>query len=382
MATQTLFHLGNHPELSAAEIEALIGHRGERHHDVLLTHLPDSTTPSAFIEQLGGCIKMSEIIAVNHDPQEVVVEDLLANHPQGKLEFGLNRFPAHGPDLKTILVQIKKALKQEGRSSRFLNTDGGNLPSATIVMAGLLHHGTDYNLIKFPEKTFLTRTIAVQPFDRYKSRDYEKPVRLRFDGMLPPKLAQVMINLAGPLPTGATLYDPFCGSGTILGEALLKGMNVIGSDADPNAIAASKKNLMALRNNPSFSIKPEQTQQVFEQDARQLTQSLLPSPPTLVVTELDLGPPLNHAASSAKIEGIQNNLLPLYKDFLHALSPLLLLGTPAIIAFPLHYSSSGPHPLKGLDALIHHAGFTSHRLLVYHRPEQAVGREIRVLERR
>jgi tRNA G10 N-methylase Trm11 len=52
--------------------------------------------------------------------------------------------------------------------------------------------------------------------------------------MIPPKLAQVMINLARRDEADfqdKILFDPFCGSGTILMEAYLMGIkNIIGSD--------------------------------------------------------------------------------------------------------------------------------------------------------
>src|SRR3989344_7958542 len=83
----------------------------------------------------------------------------------------------------------------------------------------------------------LAKTCAVQEFEEYSQRDYGRPGRGLVFGSMPPKLAKIMINLA-QLPASATILDPFCGSGTILQEALLLGyQNVIGSDVSTKAVA-------------------------------------------------------------------------------------------------------------------------------------------------
>lgn len=387
----------------------MVGHAVEHEGNVALTRLPEGITPQGLMGELGGCIKISEIVGVGKNPFEIIIETLQAQIPEGKIEFGLNIYPFNKKVLAEGIRTIKEELKEAGRSVRFLNQEE-NLPSATIEKSGILKKGTDMNIVKIGSRTLTTRTIAVQPFDTYRHRDYEKPARLPHDGMLPPKLAQIMINLSvmvshgvtqnhsvtlslskGGTPlAGKTLYDPFCGSGTILGEAMLKGMKVVGSDVDANAVKAATKNLAMLAEAVTIVL---QKPHLFIKDAitpysLPTTNYQLSSPPDLVVSELDLGPPLIRPASIPRIEGIQNNLIPLYRGFLTSLAPLLKPGTPVVLAFPLHYAApvppatiSTPHPLRNLNQLLQETGFKSHRTLTYHRPGQAVGREIRVLEK-
>jgi len=59
-------------------------------------------------------------------------------------------------------------------------------------------------------------------------------------GSLRPVVAAAMVELAGK-PEGL-LVDPFCGSGTILGEARRAGWEVAGLDIDPAAVEASTAN--------------------------------------------------------------------------------------------------------------------------------------------
>ena len=64
-------------------------------------------------------------------------------------------------------------------------------------------------------------------------------------GMLPPKLAQMMINLSretGILPT--KIYDPCCGLGTVLIEAINMGItDVYGSDLSAKMCSCTEENI-------------------------------------------------------------------------------------------------------------------------------------------
>ena len=57
-----------------------------------------------------------------------------------------------------------------------------------------------------------------------------------------PRLARFMVNLAR-VKRGARILDPFCGTGSILLEAGLMGMDIHGSDIDERMINASRINL-------------------------------------------------------------------------------------------------------------------------------------------
>ena len=59
-----------------------------------------------------------------------------------------------------------------------------------------------------------------------------------------PIAATVMINLLNVLP-GQTVYDPFCGSGTLLAEVLgtVPGTHVAGSDINKDALEAARQNM-------------------------------------------------------------------------------------------------------------------------------------------
>lgn len=62
-------------------------------------------------------------------------------------------------------------------------------------------------------------------------------------GSLKPTVAAAMVRLAGDGRSNLKVVDTFCGSGTILCEAALKGYQVFGSDIDPLSIQITKANL-------------------------------------------------------------------------------------------------------------------------------------------
>src|SRR6185503_16098722 len=99
----------------------------------------------------------------------------------------------------------------------------------------------------------LAQTLFVQDIEAYGARDQARPARDARVGMLPPKLAQIILNLsAGPLRPAAPqlerlrILDPFCGTGVILQEALLMGYSVLGTDIEPRMADYSKRNLRWL----------------------------------------------------------------------------------------------------------------------------------------
>lgn len=64
-------------------------------------------------------------------------------------------------------------------------------------------------------------------------------------GKMRPELASWAIERVSQ--PGDTIYDPFCGSGTVLLEGALRGRTVIGSDLNPYACLISKSKIEALR---------------------------------------------------------------------------------------------------------------------------------------
>jgi len=70
--------------------------------------------------------------------------------------------------------------------------------------------------------------------------------------ILKPKMARVMVNLSN---AKNEILDPFCGTGSILIEAAINGLKIIGSDYDDRMIKRSKINLKHYKIKPKSLIK-------------------------------------------------------------------------------------------------------------------------------
>jgi SAM-dependent methyltransferase len=90
------------------------------------------------------------------------------------------------------------------------------------------------------ERTTVAARLGRRPLHRRPYRVVSRPVALH------PPLARALVALADA-PLGATLVDPFCGTGTIAIEAKLArpDLQVTASDVEPAAVAAARANARA-----------------------------------------------------------------------------------------------------------------------------------------
>jgi tRNA (guanine10-N2)-dimethyltransferase len=112
-----------------------------------------------------------------------------------------------------------------------------------------------------------------------------------FPVSMKPKLARALINLSGV--QHGKIFDPFCGTGGILLEGAMIGLEVEGSDLDKNMVLAAKKNFLEYQVYGEFSVA----------DARKKIVKA-----KAIVTD----PPYGRRASLKKSE-----IESLYKDFLN-----------------------------------------------------------------
>jgi tRNA G10 N-methylase Trm11 len=249
-------------------------------------------------------------------------------------------------------------------------------------------------------KTIVAQSIAVQDIEKYTARDQKRPYRDAKVGMLPPKLAQTIINLAvGPFErelvcntpvapagrqskTSTTVLDPFCGSGVILQEASLMDLDAYGTDLSPLMVDYSAKNLKWLENNfRYYNKKPK-----FE--AADATSYKWPHSFDTIATEAYLGKPLSSQPSADLLDKISIECDLIIEKFLKNLASQTKPGFRLCVAIPAWKINKGFLHLRTLDKLSD-LGYNrlkfvhvSNDELIYHRPDQIVARELVVLERK
>ena len=233
--------LGRQPEFGLAELESVLGaeHVLSFGPYALLDTLP-------LLPELGGTIKLAQVVdrVTAKSLDDLVIDwEALASAGAGSFDFGISVYglrvtPAR---ITALGLTAKKLLKAGGRSVRFVAPKDG----ATAMTAAQLKYnhipgrGFEILIAAHGGEIITAVTTAVQDIDAYTERDQARPGRDARVGMLPPKLAQILVNLAA----GDHVYDPFCGSGVVLQEALLMGKPASGSDIDPAMVKAAQSNL-------------------------------------------------------------------------------------------------------------------------------------------
>ncbi len=405
---QCLCILGRQPELGLAELESLYGSEHVRlvGNDVAII---DVDPCALAFSRLGGSIKLAKFLTIlDTTTWEDLVDfgiSTIPEHvkqvPEGKFKLGVS---VHGisvtpKKINAGALSFKKAIKTTGRNVRIVPNNTKQLSSAQ-VLHNHLTGATGWELLFIADgnKTILAQTIVVQDIEAYAARDQARPKRDARIGMLPPKLAQILINLANgqlpepPLPdkngfcvdpdTGAlgrTLLDPFCGTGVVLQEALLMGYDTYGTDLEPRMIEYSQTNLKWLTMHRLGNFRLEVA------DAMQATWT---RPFDLLATETYLGRPLSLLPSPVKLDEIIRDCDHIHKKFLQNLAKQVKPGVRLCLAVPAWKTPNGFKHLPVLDHLTD-MGYTrvsfvrtGNDQLIYHRPDQLVGRELVVVTRK
>jgi len=245
------FILGSNPTLSIAELSAVFNYREfsliQKNIAILKC---DYEIKADVIKKIGGTIKFGLICDEldSYDIKNLLNSIAVFAKPEKdiktKFKFGISYYGSFKINIKVLGMEYKKSLKQLGLNSRWVISKEPTLSSVVVEQNKLVsEQGVEIVIIQFNKKLFLGKTLAVQPFKELSFRDYNRPARDDRSGMLPPKLAQIMINLSGANKE-KTILDPFCGSGTIITEAMLMGYKkIIGADISKKAIEDTEKNI-------------------------------------------------------------------------------------------------------------------------------------------
>lgn len=373
-----LFELGRQPDISEAELTAVLSFFSLGY-QIVGTQLPyifveikTSFDPVTLMDRLGGTIKIARCVGEGKKPEEIasVIEDLQL---EGKIQFSLS-----GNNAKSLALETKKILKENGRSVRYIEAKN----TATILHNSLVQKSGDFTLTK--EGMFVTE--AIQPIEDWGERDFGRPGRDSRSGMLPPKLARIMINLAGANTTLNTniqekkILDPFCGSGTVLMESILLGYtHIFGSDISDRAIQDTKINTEWILENGKKE-KPA-TLKIVQMDVRRIADKIQSGSIDSIATEPFLGKPLKGTETRDSLEKQAHELKSLYVEAFKAFAKLMKKGGTIVFLIPRFKCKQEWIRIHCTEE-IQKLGFEISPLspttpfLIYSRPDQFVAREI------
>jgi tRNA G10 N-methylase Trm11 len=291
-------------------------------------------------------------------------------------------------------------MQNGGSSIRLVLPEFNSLALASVVVTKnqLIEKGAEICVIPDTKQIFIGKTLVVQDFEDYGRRDYQRPFRDDRQGMIPPKVAQIMINLSASKP-GSVLLDPFCGMGTIVQEGVLLGHKVVGTDLERFNISSAEKNLEWFRNRYKL---PKTRYHVEASDARhasKVIQNLISTKAingvNSIVTEGTLGPVYSKFPKTSDIEKNFEDLSKLYSEVFEDVNLYLKTGGSVVMCLPCYKKNANEYiRFKDLDfitskgyhieslikpALAEKMPFlrlTSRGTAIYDRKDQIVAREI------
>ncbi len=335
---------------------------------------------------LGGILKVIEPISYIDSIASSIVQ-FLVNHTEHKKIIFTLQSSARDSETVKLPIEIKKQLATHGRSARFIASNQTN-NAATLLRNQIIQKGGEFHIINRGETIILGRTIDVQNIDAWTERDINKPARDAKLGMLPPKLARSMLNLSG-VHQNNTVLDPFCGTGTVLLEALTLGINCIGSDANPVSCEASRTNTSWFQKKYSSP----QSVTILQADARDIARRINQTVDA-IVTEPYLGNVKTLTYNQRMAEA--HSLADLYVNSLLNWKKILHVGAKVVMAIPLFVTRVGKISIP-IHNRIEKIGFkivpppaiatsmkdelSPHGNILYGRENQRVMREILVLEK-
>jgi len=411
--------LGRQPALGIAELEKVFGSKSI---SVLSDMAALIDTDDLDIQHLGGSPKAGKVVEQLqksdwHKVSQRIVQLYSSkwSNFEGKITLGISAygFKVDAREVQKSGIILKQKLKKSGVSLRLIPNSDSALNSAVSHhnKLGLSDNKVELLVVCAKDGTvYLAESTGSQNITAYARRDQERPKRDAFVGMLPPKLAQIMINLAcgqmvdsswymvdgkksqilnpvsDTLPSTTyklppTILDPFCGTGVILQEAALMNYSVYGTDLSEKMIRYSRDNLNWLADSHHVNFD----WYLYEGDA---TSTKWREPIDAVVSETYLGQPFSAPPSPAKLEEVKQNCDHITSEFLKNLGKQIKPGTPLCIAVPAWRDKGGRFTHLPLISTIARLGYKPYEFknisqndLLYFRENQVVARELLVLTR-
>ncbi len=407
-----LFFTGSWPELSRNELAAVLGVQSgqftQLEKSVLALEIDgDSGFPGdnslqylhALQLRLGGTTKIAVELACM--PKAVMGTALFE---QVKAQSGERLTFAIGAvgqiNTRYLTGMISQELKKQGVKVRFIEAKNGSEVSSAQTFTNKLALMTakgevqtaarEYVLVQDGANVRISVVATVQDIAWYSKRDIAIPKPDPVSGMLPPKLAQMMVNLAvgTDVAPGVVVYDPFCGNGRVVSEAWLLGgvVRAVGSDIHLERSQDTTTNLewVAAQVGKTLPTGPYSLQLDATNPEQQLLEQLLYTggipDPLYIVAEPFLGMPLRSPLQSNQKQAWLEELSKLYLGFFEQWKPGVrdVLPKAMVVVFPRTKTQAGEEVsvFGNLVDKLSQIGYSTVALGCYQRPDSYIARDI------
>lgn len=395
--------LGNTPALSLLELETLFPNQVQLALPSLAKITPtEEVNAQLLLNITGGTFKVLEELSswTEAAVDQAGLVDWIGNYLQEKAakpQFGVYCL-GFGEQLVSE-QDIKQYLKLNNHPSRFVDSSNKGVSSALF-----LHHPEIFDLliVKSEGRISVLQSLVVQNIDDWTNRDRNKPYADRKKGMLPPKVARMMVVIGAGLPYQAyvsqmtadasateasvanpntettspvTILDPFCGTGTVVMEAAALGFAAIGSDSSNETIIQARDNITWFESEYPITHHPE----LFTADATASSLSdRLPNKVDVIVTEPFLGKP---RAEFRQLPNIYKGLEKLYLGAFKRWRNVLRNQGRIAIVFPLVDTGKNLYSLESLIDKLPDLGYTiTSGPIEYARTQATTRRQIYIFE--
>lgn len=412
-----VFILGREQEIALAELKAVLVRFGF-YFDIykitgnqVFANIDNFTVNDAVkvMDALAGTIKIYKLEGLIEKDIAAQIVSLFRSHKtsgEGKINFAISYFGRgfSRQNINSIALTAKKQLKSDFSLRYVESRDSAELSSILSLKNNLATKGIEFGLFDSEIGTL----VALNNPEEWSKRDYDKPASDKFSGMLPPKLARMMVNLAlgqiskeqgvrsrenntpsSKLSTpNCVVWDPFCGSGNVLMEAMMLGYDAIGSDISEKAVEDTKANIEWLKSQNTdnrIQITVSQADATSDSLIRNLELEIRNYNSMAVVCEPYLGEPKKFKPTYNAAAGEYSKIKELYIKFLKNISqpPTSNFQLFLCLVFPLVETIEGKRfsLFKASVDEIRELGYTqSCPTMIYGRDYQVVKREIALLE--
>jgi tRNA G10 N-methylase Trm11 len=317
--------------------------------------------------------KCSWLPSVWDNPRGKRIKYGVSSYPpeQGRTTLDFKRFTRSFDEFIKLRLQDERAKKAEyvvyeepdRRDASRTNTA---LWPHSISKFGLLRPPNAEILAAFASThLYLAKSIAVYDSMLQQFRDDSRPF-ISSDISTSPKICRTLLTLAGARP-GDTVFDPFCGTGTVLMEAALLGMKCIGLDLDGNAVEGTQSNLKWLGRELGSHIDFK----VLRGNARD-SDKIIEDHIDAIAFEPHLGPVYKAKPERDEALKVLADLTDLYRDTLKALTQILRPDGRIAMTIPVIRTVAGDLSID-FDQMLKGTGLQYYRFL----PERIIaGRSV------
>ncbi len=296
---------------------------------------PDLVTDLAGIHK---CAPLVEVIGDSTENPAKLVQSIVG-HLEEKSNFSVSGYEVGEDDYEQIARSVLDGVRHDGfRKVRLLRPRGNELLAEQVISRSAI------DIIAFPYHGGfgLGPTAWVPDSVSMRERGTQKPTP-HADISMSPRLARVLLNLAG-LREAQTVLDPFCGSGTILAEALIRSHRCLGLDSKASRVQDARENLGWLSGGPKNA-----GYDIRVGDARDLPRMLRRSKVDAIVTEPLLLPRMEARPKTSTASALIDAAGEVYGDALASMAEVIQPGGRIVIVAPVIETMDGEEVSLELD---------------------------------